>query len=153
MIPSISPAQANHVRRACFPKLGSTSWRREMNARFQRSTKLSTPSSLQGLRMNASARSPKGLRSGSAAVNSCQANRSGRELGARPEVRLTQFPGEPLRVDGTHIRCTVCRRSYKNRWSDIRQHVATELHIQAVEKAKNRRCDDSQLKVIRMLCL
>lgn len=70
-----------------------------------------------------------------------------------PDVRIAQFPGEPLKVDGTNIRCTVCKRSYKNRWSDIRQHVSTELHIQAVEKSKNRRCDDSQLKVIRMLFL
>lgn len=64
-----------------------------------------------------------------------------------PEDRISQFPGEPLRVVGNHIRCTVCNRSYKNKWSDIRQHVNTDLHIKAFERAKERQDDDDKLKV------
>lgn len=64
-----------------------------------------------------------------------------------PEGRISQFPGEPLKVDGVDIRCCACKRTYRNKWSAIAQHVRTELHIKAVEELQAREEDDKQLKV------
>lgn len=65
-----------------------------------------------------------------------------------PANRILQFPDEPLQVvHGKNIKCMACKRVYRNKWSDIKQHLITELHIQAVKELNARQNDDDQLKV------